>query len=437
MRAGQERGRTVREGVGTARRSGASPVKSVAVMLVVVPLTLWGTAVAQERLTRLSLDEAVRLALRENPTVRAKEFERQSVGANEITAALRPNPTTSFLAEQFGGGSSASLTQYTLSIGQPIELGGKRRRRVESARAATRVTGYELADLERQTVFQVKKSFTDILVARDTLALAEENLQTLDDLERIQRFRAEKGDISELELLRIQVQRFAFVRDAADARQALSVAKIALRALASPDRLADDFDAVGELTFRDVSYQRTDLYRRVLDKRPDIRAAEAARDKARADVNLARANAWWDITPQIEYQRIGPDNTLGFGISMPLRIFDRNQGEIARTRADALRTDATRQAVAIQALAEVDTALSSLSTGRDKVTVLRDSYLPKARQARDTVEFAYRRGGVSLLDFLDAQRTYRETSLEYLRALGNYRAAVYQLEAAVGGSLED
>jgi outer membrane protein, heavy metal efflux system len=437
MRAGQERGRTVRKGVGTARRSGASPVKSVAVMLVVVPLTLWGTAVAQERLTRLSLDEAVRLALRENPTVRAKEFERQSVGANEITAALRPNPTTSFLAEQFGGGSSASLTQYTLSIGQPIELGGKRRRRVESARAATRVTGYELADLERQTVFQVKKSFTDILVARDTLALAEENLQTLDDLERIQRFRAEKGDISELELLRIQVQRFAFVRDAADARQALSVAKIALRALASPDRLADDFDAVGELTFRDVSYQRTDLYRRVLDKRPDIRAAEAAREKARADVNLARANAWWDITPQIEYQRIGPDNTLGFGISMPLRIFDRNQGEIARTRADALRTDATRQAVAIQALAEVDTALSSLSTGRDKVTVLRDSYLPKARQARDTVEFAYRRGGVSLLDFLDAQRTYRETSLEYLRALGNYRAAVYQLEAAVGGSLED
>jgi len=394
------------------------------------------TPSAQERINRVTLDEAVKLATRENPTLRAKEFERQSVAANEITAGLRPNPQTSFLAEQFGGGS-ASQTQYTVSIGQPIELGPKRQRRLDSARAATRVTGYELADLQRQTVFQVKKAFTDILVSRETLGLAEENLKTLDELERIQRFRAEKGDISELELLRIQVQRFAFERDAADARHAVSAAKIALRTVAGPDRIAEDFDVIGDLAYRDVSYRPSDLYRRVMQNRPDIRAAEAAREKARADVNLARANAWWDITPQIEYQRIGPDNTLGFGISVPLRIFDRNQGEIARTRSDASRADATRQAVAIQALSEVDTALSSLRTEADKVKALRDTYLPKARQARDTVEFAYRRGGVNLLDFLDAQRTYRETSIEYLRALGNYQAAVYQLEAAVGGSLEN
>src|SRR6266849_5419497 len=142
-------------------------------------------------------------------------------------------------------------------------------------------------------------------------------------LERIQRFRAEKGDISELELLRIQVQRFAFERDAADARHAVSAAKIALRTVAGPDRIAEDFDVVGDLAYRDVSYRPSDLYRRVMQNRPDIRAAEAAREKARADVNLARANAWGDITPQIEYQRIGPDNTLGFGISVPLRLFDR------------------------------------------------------------------------------------------------------------------
>ena len=392
---------------------------------------------AQERLARLSLDEAVSLALQENPTVRAKEFERQSVRANEVTAGLRPNPTASFSGEQFtpGGSSGAAIPQYTLSIGQPIELGGKRQRRLDSARAATRVTGYELADLERQTVFQVKKSFTDILVARETLALAEENLKTLDELERVQRFRAEQGDISQLELLRIQVQRFAFERDALDARQALGAAKIALRALCRPDRVEEDFEALGNLAYRDVSYSPADVYRLVMKNRPDIRAAEAAWEKARADVNLARANAWWDITPQIEYQRIGPDNTIGFGISLPLRIFDRNQGEIARARADVLRANATREAVAIQALAEVDTALSTLRAAAEKVRALADTYLPKARQTRDTVEFAYRRGGVSLLDFLDAQRTYRETALEHLRALGDHRIALYQLEAAVGGSL--
>jgi outer membrane protein, heavy metal efflux system len=394
---------------------------------------------AQGPLAQLTLGEAVSLALRENPTVRAKEFERQSVSANEITAGLRPNPTAEFRGEQFtpGGSSGAAITQYTLSIGQPIELGGKRQRRVDSARAATRVTGYELADLRRQTVFQVKKSFTDILIARDTLALAEENLKTLDELERVQRFREEKGDISQLDLLRIQVQRFAFERDALDARQAMRAAKIALRAVTSLDRVGGDFEVVGDLTYRDVSYSQTELYRLVMQNRPDIRAAEAAREKARADVNLARANAWWDITPQIEYQRIGPDNTIGFGISLPIRIFDRNQGEIARTRADVLRANATREAVAIQALADVDAALSTLRSEAEKVKVLTDTYLPKARQTRDTVEYAYRRGGISLLDFLDAQRSYRETALEYLRALGNHRIAVYQLEAAVGSPIED
>ena len=395
-----------------------------------------GAAVhAQERLSSLTLEQALRLASETNPNVRAKEFELKAVGAGEITAGLRPNPTANFLAEQFGGASSASQTQYTINIGQPIELGGKRQRRIDSATAQTKVTAHELADLRRQIDFQVKKTFTDILVAKDALALSEQNLSALDEREKIQRLRAEKGDLSGLELLRIQVQRFAFERDAADARQALRAAKIGLRSLIGADKVTDDFDAAGSLELRQSSYTQSELYRRALDTRPDIRAAEAARNKAKADINLAKANAWWDVTPQVEYQRIGPDNTIGFGFGLPLRIFDRNQGEIARTRADALRVDAVRDAVVIRALSEVDTALAAVDTERGKVEVLRDTYLPKAKQARETVEFAYRRGGVSLLDYLDAQRTYRETALQYLQALGNYQTAIYLLEAAVGAPL--
>jgi cobalt-zinc-cadmium efflux system outer membrane protein len=390
----------------------------------------------------LSLDEAVSLAARANPTVRAKGFEYQAVGAGEITAGLRPNPTLGLGAEQFtpggpkAGGDTYSIAQYTLSLGQTIELGGKRGRRIDSARAATQASGYELADVRRQVLYQVKKSFSDAQTARDSLALAEQNLASLDEVERIQRVRAEKGDISELELLRIQVQRFAFERDAADARQALRAAKIALRSVVGRDTVAEDFEIVGELTVRDFAATATDLYRLALANRPDLGAAEAARKKAEADIKLARANAWTDITPGIEYQRIGPDNTVGFVVSVPLRIFDRNQGEIARTQADAKRAAAAREAVAIQALSEVDTALAALGTERDKLTVLRDTYLSKARQVRDTVEFAYRRGGVNLLDYLDAQRTYRDTAAEYLRSLGSYWTAFYQLETAVGGSLE-
>jgi outer membrane protein, heavy metal efflux system len=404
--------------------------RSLLVVTLVVTFVAEAHAQGAVPVTRLTLDEAILLAMRENASLRAKEFEFRATQANEITAALRPNPVASYTAEQLG--ARGVETQHTAILGQPIETGGKRQRRIDSARASTRVTGFELADVRRQIVYQVRKAFTDILVAQASLTLAEQNLRTLDDVERLQRLRAERGDISELELLRIQVQRFAFERDAADARQALRAGKIALRAVTGPERVAEDVDIVGDLTYRDFTRTRADLEQSARANRPDIRAAEAARVKARADHNLARANAWWDVTPQLEYQRIGNDNTIGFGVSLPLRIFDRNQGEIARTRAEIDRADAQRDATVVLALSEVDGALATLASQAEKVRMLRDTYLPKAQQARDTVEFAYRRGGLSLLDFLDAQRTYRETTQEHLRALGNYLTAIDQLEAAVG-----
>lgn len=393
------------------------------------------TSGAEEPITKLSVDEAVLIAMRHNPALRVKEGELRATRANEITAGLRPNPTASYSTEQIPPGTDAVL-QHTLTISQTIETGGKRQRRLDSARAATRVTSIEFEDVRRQVIAQVKKAFNDLLVAQATLALAQQNLRTLDEVERIQRIRAEKGDISELELLRIQVQRFAFERDAADARQAAQAVRIALRAVMGLDRIAPDLEAVGDLTYRDIPADPGTLRGLTLQSRPGVRAAEAARDKARADVALARANAWWDVTPQVGYQRIGGDNTIGVGVSVPIRIFDRNQGEIERTRAEVDRVAAQRDAVVTQALLEVDTALASMLTEREKVRLLSETYLPKAARARDTVEFAYRRGGLSLLDFLDAQRTYRETALEQLRALGNYWAAVYQLEAAVGAPLE-
>jgi outer membrane protein, heavy metal efflux system len=403
---------------------------------LVVALGAPSLVVAQQPLNRVSVDDAVQFALKQNPTLMAQQASLLSTKAGETTAALRPNPTMELRAEQLRPGQSQDIAQYTVSLGQPIELGGKRQRRVDSARAATQVATYQLDDARRQVVLLVKSAFAGALIAREQLALAEANLKTLDDTERIQRLRAEKGDISELELLRIQVQRFTFARDAADARQALASAKIALRTAAGTVNIADDFEIVGDLDFKEVPLDRPLLVRRALDNRPDLRAAEADRERARADHRLARANAWWDITPQIEYQRIGPDDTIGFGISFPLRIFDRNQGEIARTQAEITRVDAVREATALQVMAALDTDREAALIQRERVISLRDVYLPKATQARDTVEYAYRRGGQSLLDFLDAQRSYRETALAHLQALGAYLGAIYQLEADIGGPLD-
>lgn len=405
----------------------------VGLSCLVVTLGAPPLVLGQQSLSQVSLDDALQLALRQNPTLRAQQFAFESAKAGQITAGLRPNPTMNFLVEQIG--LTGTTPQYTVNIGQPIELGGKRQRRIDSARATTQVAGYQLEGVRRQTILQVKTAFAAALIALSQAALAEQNLKTLDDTERIQRLRVEKGDLSELELLRIEVQRFTFERDAADARQALAAAKIALRAIAGERNIAEQFEITGELTFTDLSLDRTALRRAALDHRPDLRAADADRERARADHRLARANAWWDITPQIEYQRIGPDNTIGAGFSIPLRIFDRNQGEIARTQAEIARVDAVREATALQALAALDTDFAAVATQRDRVLRLRDVYLPKAIRSRDTVEYVYRRGGASLLDFLDAQRSYRETALAHLQALGAYLSAIYQLEADVGREL--
>ena len=217
----------------------------------------------------------MQLALRHNPTLQAKEREYAATKANEITAGLRPNPTASYLADQLG--SSNVDQQHTVAISQPIETGGKRQRRIESARAASRVSELELADLRRQVGAQVKKAFTDLLVAEATGKLAADNLKTLDEVERVNRLRVEKGDIAELELLRIQVQRFAFERDLGDARQAQDVARIALRAVVGTDAIAREFVVAGELVFREVPLDRERLLERTLTSRPDVRAAEAAR----------------------------------------------------------------------------------------------------------------------------------------------------------------
>jgi cobalt-zinc-cadmium efflux system outer membrane protein len=397
-------------------------------------------AVAAPPLAQVSLEEAVRLAARDNPALRARQLEYKATQANEVTAALRPNPVLEYKAEQLGGRpfpATDAIPQYTVSFSQLIETGGKRQRRIDSARAATLVSGHELDGARREVVTQVQKSFTTLLLGENALGLARSNLTNLDELERLQAVRAEKGDISELELTRLRVQRYLFERDALDAAQTVRTAKIAVRALAGADMIAEDFTPVGALVFRDAVVRREDLYRRMLDYRPDLRAAEAAQARARAERDLARANAWWDFAPMLQYQRVGGDNTIGFGFSLPLRIFDRNQGEIARAAAEVSRADALREATLVQARTELEVALATLGTEGDKVRALRDTYLPRALQVRDTVEFAYRRGGLSLLDFLDAQRSYRETALEYLRALASHQSAAYDLEAAVGGPLGD
>src|SRR4029453_9113086 len=182
--------------------------RSATSVLVLTALSVSAASSAPDPRAQLTLPDAVQLALQKNPLIRAKQREHDATRAGETTAGLRPNPTASYLAEQLG--SSGVSPQYTVALSQTIETGGKRSRRIDSARAVTRVSELELADLRRQVIAQVKKAFTDVLAADATVSLASENLQNVDELERLNLVRVEKGEIAELELLRVQTQRFAF-----------------------------------------------------------------------------------------------------------------------------------------------------------------------------------------------------------------------------------
>jgi cobalt-zinc-cadmium efflux system outer membrane protein len=396
-----------------------------------------GPARAQPPLTRLTPAAAIDLALRDNAALRAKRAEVAGARAAEVTAGLRPNPVASYTADNLPvrGGADTSV-EHTLGIEQTIETGGKRGHRLSSARSATRMVELELADLQRQVTAQVARAFTDASVADVSLRHAGEDLATLDDVLRLQRLRLERGDISQLELRRLEVQRFGAERNATDAAQAGRTTRATLRALIG-EAVAEDFAIESELTFRDVPLDEPRLQATMLRHRADLRAAAASLERARADLALARANAWWDVTPGLFYKRAGRDQFLGIALSVPLRLFDRNQGEIARARAEIDRAMAQAEGALRQARAELTTAVATARAERTKVVALERTYLPQARQARDTVELAYRRGGLSLLDFLDAQRTFREISLEHARTLGAYLNALHDIEAAVGRPLEE
>lgn len=384
---------------------------------------------------RLTLEKAIELALSDNYTLQAKENELKSVRSGEITAGLSPNPQAGYTASNLSGRRGEfGRTDNDYTLQATVETAGKREKRVALAKAGTGVTGFELQDVRRTIVLAVKTAFTGVLAGKAKLELAVSNLKNLDDVEKLQKLRAEKGDISDLDLLRIQGQRLQFESDADDAKLAVKTAKVALRQAISRERLPENYDVVGELFAKPVAHlDREALRNRAEDNRPDLRAAAQAIEKSRADLKLAQAKAVPDIQPQVGYNDTHDNGqywTLGGTVNIP--IFDRNQGEIARAAADIERAARLRDAARAQVIADIDVAYATVLAAREKYNRINGTYLPKAKTVRERVELSYRKGAATLLDYLEAQRSYRETSKAGISALSDLVTAQAQLEAAVG-----
>jgi cobalt-zinc-cadmium efflux system outer membrane protein len=379
-----------------------------------------------------------------NPTLRAARLSVDESKAQEITAYLRPNPEFTFatdgsqLTPYQGVWRPFSGTQYSGSLSYLHERRHKRELRLESAQKATAVTQSQLADQERTLLFNLRNAFVQTLQAKAVLALANENLSYYDQMLKLSRERKQAGDIAQVDLDRLEVQRVQYETDIQTAAVNLRTAKIQLLALLNDRTPVEQFDVTGPFDFQERILTLEELRTTALETRPDLRAAVQWEEKARTDHRLAIANGSTDptfstwVTHNPSFNNQFDNNTIGASVSIPLRIFDRNQGEKARTEVEIRRTERLRAAAEAQVFSDVDSAYATLHSNLALLASYRARYLAQAARVRDTISFSYQRGGSSLLDFLQAQQDYRSVQLNYLNLIGAFLTSASQLNLAVG-----
>jgi cobalt-zinc-cadmium efflux system outer membrane protein len=375
-----------------------------------------------------------------NPTLLADKLNIDESRAQEITAFLRPNPTFTLTAD---GTQIAPDKGVWRPFAGTFESPGisylqERALRRESAKKATLIAESSHADLDRTLLFTLRSAFVSTLQAKAVLQLAKDNLAYYDQVLEISRSRFSAGDIAQIDLDRLELQRVQFESDLQAAEENLENAKIQLLTLLNDRTPIEQVDVTGLFDFNDQLLPREEFRKIALDTRPDLKAAVQAIDKSQTDHRLAVANGSTDPTWSVWYTHNSSTNnpfgvnTLGVSVNFPLRIFDRNQGEKLRTQIDITRNERLRDATEAQVLSDVDSGYATLESNLILLRPYKAKYLQMSVRVRDTITFSYQHGGASLLDFLNAQAEYRGVQLNYVNLVGSYLTAAAQLNMAVG-----
>ena len=375
----------------------------------------------------------------DNPTLLAGKLNIDESKAQEITAYLRPNPNISLTADQFnpfndGPPHSCCGTLLTVAAFSYLhEREHKRELRLESSQKSTAIAVSTQADLERTLLFGLRSAFVSTLQTAAVLRLAKDNLAYYDHVLDLSRIRFQAGDIAQIDLDRLELQRVQYESDFETAEVNLRTAKIALLTLLNDRTPIERFEVSGPFDFSEQLLPRDEFRKIALDNRPDLQSAVQAVDKARTDHNLAVANGSTDPTVGFDAGRNPPiDQYVGFNVSIPLRIFDRNQGEKLRTQLDITRSEKLRDASEALVFSDVDSGYATLASTVVLLRPYKAKYLQQSVRVRDTIFFSYQHGGASLLEFLNAESEYRSVQLNYVNLLGSYLTAAAQLNLAVG-----
>ena len=399
---------------------------------------------------RITLDEAIQMALQHNHNLLALTTTIQQSQAEEITQNLRPNPTLFADWEYLPLGSPShqnpalyppgeSIGQYLhdntegdIGMSYLIERGGKRHDRLQAQKDITAQTRSLVADNGRGLTFQVATLFYNAQLAESTLELAEKDVKSFQQTVDISEHQYKAGGISENDYLMIKLQLLQFESDVEQAQLARVQALSDLRQSLGYESVSADYDVVSSFEYQPVKANLDDLQLRALQNRPDLRAAQQGVTAANSQLELQKAISHQDVTVQANYSHVNGINAATLYGSIPLPIFNRNQGEIARARSVIMQAQEQEKAAKGQALTDVYDAYQGLRSN-DKVVLLYISrYLDVATRSRDISEYAYRHGGASLLNFLDAERSYRATQLAYRQVLASYLLALEQVREAVG-----
>jgi outer membrane protein, heavy metal efflux system len=389
---------------------------------------------------RISLDEAVQMAIQHNHVLIAARNTIQQAQAEEITANLRPNPALTvdweylpfFTPSSFTADYLHDSTEADVGVSYLFERGHKRQRRLQAAKDITAVTRSQVADNERQLTFQVATLFFAAQLAESTLDLAQQDLKGFQQTVDVSEHQFKVGGISENDYLKIQLQLLQYQGDLEQALVAREQSLSDLRQLLGYESVSADYDVEASFNYQPVKLGLEDLQLKALQDRPDLRAAQQGVTAAGSQYALEKANGKQDVTGSFNYSHVNAINAGTVLVSVPLPFFNRNQGEIARTRLAITQAQELQLAANGQVLTDVKDAYEGFRSNDRVVLLYLSKYLEVAKKSRDISEYSYHRGATALLDFLDAERTYRSVQLAYRQSLAAYLLAMEQVREAVG-----
>jgi outer membrane protein, heavy metal efflux system len=385
----------------------------------------------------LTIEAATEQFLRRNLAVEAARLQVGVAEAERVAARLRPRPGLTLSAENLSvSGETPFNRMYEAgaTITQAFELGNQRGLRMEVADRTVAVAEAQLTGVLRNRLFELRRAYYDAVLARTILTIEEENRENFAELVRFNTVRFEEGDIAEGELIRVRLERIKYDSSVANARLALRQANIRLLEMLGESDFAraETLKLTATLEFRPASLDLATLRQAALSNRAEVKVAEAELARSGSVLSLERARGKGEVTPYVGYKRVGVDNTVLAGVTVPLPFGNRNQGGIARAEAEQRVVETNVRLARNRALAEVETAFRAYETAREQVRAYETGILRQADESREITMAAYREGVADIVALLDAQRTRTEVRANYYRTVLQYYTSLFQLELATG-----